>query len=146
MPEAIEVTDFDIKDGINSYFRSAIKCCSYFYHISYLESCKFVDVCPGGLIINKSPFISFSSHELTAIWEDTISSTQSQLLDTLIIGIHGKLMDFEQNFWEKLSVIEEDIDLEKYKDWLVKLIVYLEKEEIRIVKRKKEEVTEVVDK
>ena len=90
-----------------------------------------------GLIINKSPFISFSSHELTAIWEDTISSTQSQLLDTLIIGIHSKLVDFQQDFWVKLSVIEGDIDLDKYKDWLVKIIVYLEKEELKIVKRKK---------
>ena len=57
MPEAIDVTDFDIKGGINSCFCSAIKWCSYFYHISYLEPCKFVDVCPGGLIINSIYFI-----------------------------------------------------------------------------------------
>ena len=38
-------------------------------------------VCPGGLQINKCPFILFSSHELSAMWEDTISSTEEQLLD-----------------------------------------------------------------
>ena len=53
-------------------------------------------------------------------------------------------MDFEQNFWNKLSLIEEEIYLEKYKDWLVKLIVYLEKEEIKIVKRKKKKLQKLL--
>ena len=66
------VTDYDYNEAINSCFRSAVKCCNYHYLFSFLEACKVIGACPGGLVVDKKPIISFISHELVANWEDTI--------------------------------------------------------------------------
>ena len=86
MPDtpSCNVTDFDVKAGFISCFRFGLKCCTYFYHVSYLETCKSFGVYPAGLQLNKTPFISFDNDELTATWQDTINSTQEQLLETLL--------------------------------------------------------------
>ena len=59
MPDIPDVQDADLNIGIKSCFRAAVKSCNYFFHIAYLESCKHVDASPAGLVIDKSPFISF---------------------------------------------------------------------------------------
>ena len=139
------VTDYDYNEGINSCFRSAVKCCNYHYHVSFLEACKVVGACPGGLVVDKKPFISFISHELVANLEDTIQSTQSQLLDTLIIGIYEKFVSFQNDFWQRLYILEEEVKYDVFEEWLVKLVVYIENLEKRVLKRKKVKLHKLVN-
>ena len=89
------------------------------------------------LVVEKKPYISFISYELVANWEDTIQSTQSQLLDTLIIGIYEKFVSFQNDFWERLYILEEEVKEDVFEEWLVKLVVYIENLEKRVQKRKK---------
>ena len=144
MPHPLTVTDFDVKDGFISCFRFGVKCCSYFYHTAFLEICKTFDVFPNGLQLNKTPFISFINEELQATWEDTIKSTQEQLLETLLIGIVEKLTNFEIEFWDGLSKTLERTDMEEFSDWLVKLIVHLEKLEKDTQRRKRRKLKKIM--
>ena len=134
MPHPPTVTDFDVKDGFISCFRFGVKCCSYFYHTAFLEICKTFNVFPNGLQLNKTPFISFINEELSATWEDTIKSTQEQLLETLLMGIVEKLTNFEI----------ESTDMEEFSDWLVKLMVHLEKLEKDTQRRKKRKLRKIM--
>ena len=140
------ITDFDEKDGIISAFRCSIKCLNYFYHIVFLESCKHVDVRPSGIQIKNQSFIQFDSADITALWHSTIESTEKQLLDQLLIGIHEKMINFEINFWKELGEIEEKTeDFDDILDWWVKLVRYFEKEERRITTRKKKKIRKLLN-
>ena len=132
----IVITDKDVQAGITSCFRSAVKGISYHYHIAFLEVCKSYNSFPRGLIVDKKPFISFSSDELTAAWKDTLQATQATLMETLIVGIFRKLTDFEINFWEEICKIVERSTEAEFSDWAVKLLVYLEKHEKKCKKKK----------
>lgn len=140
MSDSTLVTDKDTTDGIKSCFRSAVKCLNYHYHISFLEVCTTSSVFPSGLRIEKKPFISFVSDQLVAHWEDTINSTQSQLLETLIYGVFEKLIEFEEHFWEEISVMMTEVNLDDLERWLVKVYVFLEKQERKILKRKRKKI------
>ena len=74
------------------------------------------------------------------MWEDTLQSTQFDLLDTLIIGINKKLLWFEQMFWDGVPEIEKNTDFDELVDWFVKVIIYLEKNERTLIKRKKQKL------
>ena len=126
----MEVIDKDSNIGFNSTFRYAIKSCNYFFHIAFLETCKTFNVVPSGLVINKKPFIEFSNHEMDIFWKSTVEATEQQLLETLIVGVHEKMTFFEIKFWDGLKEIVKDIDRENVIDWLVKLLIVLEKEKI----------------
>ena len=141
----MNVEDKDCKIGINSTFRNAIKACRYFYHIAFLETCKSTDIVPTGLIIKQRPFISFNCAEFDAFWEETVKSTQEKLLDTLILGIHDKLLDFELKFWDGVKEIVDNVDAENVSEWFVKLLIELEREERIIKKRKKKKLTKLCD-
>ena len=78
------------------------------------------------------------------MWEDTLQSTQSDLLDTLIIGINEKLLWFEQMFWDGVAEIEKNTDLDELVDWFVKVIIYLEKNERTLIKRKKQKLKKLL--
>ena len=132
------VIDTDSSIGIKSCFRSAVKCTTYHFHISFLETCKQFNVYPSGLVLKKRPFISFVSKELIASWEETIQTSQSQLLETLLMGINEKLIDFERTFWSDLTDIVKTVENDQLECFLIKLCVHLEKEEKRVYKRKKE--------
>ena len=137
MPKKPIITDFDVADGFTSCFRCAVKSLSYFIHIAFLETCSAFDLCPGGLQITKQPFISFESKELTALWEQTIWSSSKQLLETLIFGIHEKLLDFESDFWIDVKRLRDNLDQEKFEDWIIQLMVYLEDQQRLSVKKKR---------
>ena len=132
----IIITDKDIQAGITSCFRSAVKGISYHYHVAFLEVCKSYNIVPKGLVVNKRPFISFSSDELTAAWKETLQATQATLIETLIVGIFRKLTDFEIDFWEEMCRVVERSTEEEFSDWAVKLLVYLEKHEKRCREKK----------
>ena len=55
----MEVIDKDFKNGFISVFQYAVKTVSYFFHVSFLETCKSYHLCPSGLNIKKKPFIEF---------------------------------------------------------------------------------------
>jgi len=80
----------------SSVYRCGIKSLKYFFHIAYLETCKSFDLIPNGLLLNKKPFISFITDDLEASWEETIKSTERQLLETLILGINEKRIALEE--------------------------------------------------
>ncbi|XP_066911610.1 uncharacterized protein [Clytia hemisphaerica] len=126
----IRIKDKEEEAGIISAFRSAVKTYNYFFHVVFLECCKFVDATPVGLQIKKNAFIEFDSNEMCVFWNQTIASTERDLLETLIIGIVDKMMGFEITFWEKLCEIEESVkDFDDILDWWVKLVRFLSKEE-----------------
>ena len=142
--KSINCTDNDSLAGINSYFRCAVKCITYHYHISFLEICKSFNVTPFGLKIEKKPFISFTSHEINAVWKDVINSTQHQLLETLIYGIHEKLSNFEVEFWKGVLEYAKEVDMEALEGWFVGLYCHLEKEEKEILKRKRKKLCKLI--
>ena len=141
----VYVEDFDEKDGFISTFRCAVKAYSYFLHISFLETCKFIDIRPAGIQIKKQSFIEFRSQDMIASWQDTIESTERQLLDTLLMGIAEKMMEFEIEFWSTLQKLEGEVEsMDQLIEWWVKLSKYLEKEEKRIVDRKRRKIRKLV--
>ena len=137
----IQIKDKEEEAGIISAFRSAVKAYNYFFHVVFLECCKFVDATPVGLQIKKNAFIEFDSNEMCVFWNQTIASTERDLLETLIIGVVDKMIGFEITFWEKLCAIEESVkDFDDVLDWWVKLVRFLSKEEKNIIKRKRKKL------
>ena len=124
---------------------TAVKCTTYHFHISFLETCKQFNVFPSGLRLEKKPFISFFSDELIASWEDTINSTQKQLLETLLVGIMEKLTDFEIHFWTELQETIKDVDKETLEEWLLKLCVHIDRLEKKVLKRKKKKIRKLLN-
>ena len=137
----MDIQDVDINNGFTGCYRYALKCCKYFFHISFLESCQFASKRPKGLIIDKSPFISFISEDIFYEWEDTINSAERQLLDILIYGINDKRLWFEENFWTELKTIVESTELSQMNDWLVSLVLDLKSEQRKCIKKKRKKIT-----
>ena len=117
---------------------------TYHYHISFLETCKYSSVFPSGLKMDKKPFISFISKDLIASWEDTINSTQHQLLETLLVGITEKLISFEKEFWSEVVEIVKAVERDDLERWLIKLWLHIEKEEKKILKRKRKKIRKLI--
>lgn len=139
------IEDFDIKNGIISAFRYANKAFSYFFHIVFLECCKSLGVRPKGLQIRNSSFVEFIAQDIIASWNSTISSAEEQLLDTLLMGLVDKMFEIEKDFWKMLGQLEEEVEsLDDIVGWWVKLMCHLEKEETRIIKRKKKKLCKLL--
>lgn len=140
----IHINDVDRTD-FNSAFHYAEKGYNYFMHTCFLESCDQVDVRPGGLRIEKRPFISFVDPEFTAIWEDAILSTEKELMQVLIVGIAGKHIHFRDEFWKILKATKEETkSTELFEDWWIKLCVYLDKLERRLVRKKRKKLRKLL--
>ena len=138
------IKDKDVKSGTISGFQLAVKCYDYFYHIVFLECCKHVGVRPNGLLIDKSPFISFISHDIEANWKETVTLAEEQLLDTLVIGIAEKMLIFEEQFWNDLVELERNTNMDDLIEWFVKLKCHLDKLERKTVKRKKNKLKKLI--
>ena len=123
----IDIQDRDINDGFISPFQFAVKCYNYFFNICFLECCKVVDSRPGGLIIDKTPFISFISEECNVKWKETVDTAERQLMDTLLQGLCEKLMYFESEFLKDFEDIRLNKNHEVVVEWLVKLRLHLDK-------------------
>ena len=135
----MEIVDKDFKNGFISVFQYAVKTVSYFFHVSFLETCKSYQLCPSGLNIRKKPFIEFESDELKVFWKETLVQTENDLLEALCVGICERMFKLEEKFWKELRGLEESHSPDVVKEWLVKLYVHLEKKikKIRKTKRKK---------
>ena len=140
----VQITDYDTENGFISSFQSAVKCCSYFYHIAFLETCKHADVHPNGLVIDKKPFISFVSEELSATWYDTLKSTENYLHETLLVGLAEKLFCFEEEFWKRTNDHEKTVSDDEYSEWLVKLIVHINKQERILIAKKRKKLRKLI--
>ena len=132
----MEITDTDFKNGFISTFQYVVKSASYFYHVAFLESCKSFNLCPAGLCIKKDPFIKFESDDLHVMWKNVITTTQEQLLDMLCIGISNRNVKLTKSFWKEIDNLEKVGKCDAYKDWLVKLVIHIEKRQKKIIKVK----------
>ena len=145
----MKIQDKEENEGfIGSYragYRAAIKSCKYFHHIAYLEACQFSEYIPHGLVINKTPFISFISDDIVVNWERSIRHTENNLLETLIYGIVDKMTNFEAQFWNDLGLMIENTDMDNLEDWMVKLVLDLRREERASIKRKKKKFRKISD-
>ena len=56
------------------------------------------------------------------------------------IGISEKLFNFIDVFWKEIDVLEKEEKIELYKDWLVKVLIHLEKKQKNIIKVKKKKL------
>ena len=136
----MEITDTDFKNGFLSTFQYAIKSVSYFCHVAFLENCKSFNLCPAGLCIKKDLFIKFESDDLNVFWKNVITTTQEQLLDMLCIGISNRLFKLTESFWKEIDNLEKEEKCDAYKDWLVKIVIHIEKREKKIIKVKRKKL------
>ena len=129
----MKIVDKDFKVGFVSGFQYTVKSVSYFFHVSFLETCKSYRLCPTGLNIQKKPFIEFETSDLKVFWNETIKKTGENLLEVLCIGICERLFTIEEKFWAELCYLEKEQESEDLKEWLLKLVVHLEREVERII-------------
>ena len=130
------ITDKDEKDGMISTFQCAVKSYSYFYHICFLECCKHVGIRPSGLKIRNTPFVQFEDGVIQVEWDKTIDRCENELVETLLLGLSDKMLSFEEKFWTFLLETEERTDVDKFTEWWVKLMQFLEKDEHQLKKKK----------
>ena len=77
---------------------------------------------------------------MKVFWNETIKKTEENLLEALWIGICERLFTIEEKFWAELRYLEKEQESEDLKEWLVKLIVHLEREVERIIRRKRKKL------
>ena len=123
-----------------SAFQYAIKNVSHFFHVSFLETRKSYGLCPAGLNIRKKPFIEFKTSDLKVFWNETIKRSEENLLEALCTGVCERLFTIEKKFWAELRYFEKEQESEDLKEWLVKLIVHLEREVERIIRKNRKKI------
>ena len=84
----------------------------------------------------KSIFHLSEAEDIGAIWENTLRSAESELLDTLIVGIADRMIQFELEFWDGMYKPEETMDTDDLIAWWVESVKFLEREEETNLKRK----------
>ena len=113
---------------------------TYFFHASFLETCKSYGLCPAGLGIRKKPFLEFETSDLKVFWNEAIKKTEENLLEALCFGIYERLFTIEENFWGEIRYLEKQQESEDLKEWLVKFVVHLEKEIESIIRRNRKKL------
>ena len=137
---SIEIHRANIAAGFNSCFSYTIKCNRYFYHTAFLETCKRFDVLPGGLKITNVLFISFVTKDIKISWHNITTSTEKDLLETLILEIEDKRIWLKETFWDELRDILEDSAADDLVDWFLKVLKYLDKQKKLDRKRKRKKL------
>ena len=107
-----------------------------------METCKSYELCPAGLSIPKKPFVEFETEYLRVLWNETVIRSEKDLLEILCIGICERLNNIERRFWAEVQQLQESKTDDHFKDWLVKLLVHLEKK----IKKKYENKTKEIRK
>ena len=133
----MEILGKDFKNGFVSAFHYAVKVVSFYFHVSFLETCKSSGLCPTDLSIRKKPFKEFESDELKVFWKETIENTEKDLLEALCVGICERMFIIEKKFWNELYQLEKNTGNENFKEWLVKLLIHLERKMTKIIKVKR---------
>ena len=128
------------ENGFICAFQFAVKTVSFYLHVSFLETCKSYELCPAGLSISKKHFIEFETEELKVFWKETLIQSEKDLLETLCIGICVRLNSIEGRFWSELQQLQENNTDDHFKDWLVKLLIHLEKKIKKTTKTKRKKL------
>ena len=136
----MEILDKDFKNDFLSAFKYAVKVVSYYLHVSFLETCKSYGLCPTGLSIRKKSFIEFESDELKMFRKETIVNTENDLLEALCVGICERMFNIEKTVWDELYQLEKNNENVNFKEWLVKLLIHLEKKMKKIIKIKRKKL------
>ena len=77
---------------------------------------------------------------LKVFWKETIENTEKDLLEALCVGICERMFSIEKKFWDELYQLEKNTDNENLKDWLVKLLIHLERKMKKIIKIKRKKL------
>ena len=96
--------------------------------------------CPTGLSIRKKPFIELESDELKVFWKETLENTEKDLLEALCVGICERMFSIEKKFWDELYQLEMNTENENFNEWLVKLLIHLERKMKKIIKVKRKKL------
>ena len=118
---------------------------SYYLHVSFLETCKSYELCPAGLSIPKKPFIELETEYLRVLWKETVIRSEKDLLEILCIGICERLNNIERRFWAEVQQLQESKTDDHFKDWLVKLLVHLEKKIKKNTKTKRKKLEKLAN-
>ena len=73
-------------------------------------------------------------------WKETIINTEKDLLEALCVGICERMFNIEKKFWDELYQLEKNNDSINFKEWLVKLLIHLEKRMKNITKKKRKKL------
>ena len=107
--------------------------------MSFLETCKSYKLCLAGLNIQKKLFIEFEASDLKVFLNET-KKTEGNPFRSSMHLICERLLTIEEKFWVELSFLAKQQESEDLKEWLVKLILSLEKEIEKIIKRKRKKL------
>ena len=139
------IADKDFKNGFICAFQFAVKTVSYYLHVPFLETCKSYKLCPAGLSISKKPFIEFETEDLKVLWKEALIQSEKDLLETLCIGICERLTNIEGRFWAELQQLQENNTDGHFKEWLVRLLIRLEKKIKKITKTKRKKLEKLAN-
>ena len=74
---------------------------------------------------------------------NTTTSTEKDLIETLILGIEDKRIWLEEKFWDELRDILEDSGAADLIDWFLKVLNHLDKQKKLDSKRKRKKLTKL---
>ena len=93
----------------------------------------------------KKSFIEFETEDLKVFWKETLIQSEKDLQETLCIGICERLNNIEGRFWAEVQQLQESNRDDNFKDWLVKLLVHLEKKIKKIAKTKRKKLEKLTN-
>ena len=79
------------------------------------------------------------------MWKETVIRSEKDLLEILCIGICEKLNNIERRFWAEVQQLQESKTDDHFKDWLIKLLVHLEKKIKKNTKTKRKKLEKLTN-
>ena len=105
----------------------AKKCLKCFYHTLFLEFFYSYQVVPVGLRIKKSPCLPINSEDFDKSWRNALQESELILMNALIE---------EHAIWCLMDSLKNVYDKNDFNNWLYKLNVIIEKQDIKLKRRK----------
>ena len=72
-------------------------------------------------------FKKLKTEYLKVFWKKTITRSEKNFLEALCIGLYYRLNNMEAKFSTEVQQLQQRHTGDRFKDWLVKLLVHLEK-------------------
>ena len=118
-------------------FQDAVKVVSYYLHISFLGTWKSDGLCPADLSIRKKLFIELKwKRQIEILLERVNSKYTERSFGSMICWLCERMFCIERKFWDDGYELEKNNDKENFKEWLVKLLIHLERKMKKITKVK----------
>ena len=73
-------------------------------------------------------------------WKGTIENTEKDLLEALCVGICKTMFSIKKRFGTSYINCKKNTDNENFKEWLVKLLIPLERKMKKIIKVKRKKL------